>query len=112
MRQRFGNDAATIRQAFFREIGAAVAQGWDTVASGKVHESGQRRMGTAPRPGPGNLVLTEEFKREQTGGLLGNIAVVKIGGLFYLAALGVVARVRMATAAVPAPGPGRVVLAQ
>jgi hypothetical protein len=29
----------------------------------------------------GNLILTEEFKREQAGGLLGDIAVVEIGGL-------------------------------
>jgi hypothetical protein len=40
---------------------------------------------------------------------LGLMQTLIIGGLFYLAALGVVARVRMAQAA---PGPGRVVLAQ
>jgi hypothetical protein len=43
---------------------------------------------------------------------LGLIQTLIIGGLFYLAALGVVARVRMAQAAAPEPGPGRVVLAQ
>jgi len=43
---------------------------------------------------------------------LGLMQTLIIGGLFYLAALGVVARVRMATAAAPEPGPGRVVLAQ
>jgi hypothetical protein len=43
---------------------------------------------------------------------LGLMQTLIIGGLFYLAALGVVARVRMAQAAAPEPGPGRVVLAQ
>ncbi len=43
---------------------------------------------------------------------LGLMQTLIIGGLFYLAALGVVARVRMATAAAPEPGPGRIVLAQ
>jgi hypothetical protein len=43
---------------------------------------------------------------------LGLMQTLIIGGLFYLAALGVLARVRMAQAAAPEPGPGRVVLAQ
>jgi hypothetical protein len=43
---------------------------------------------------------------------LGLMQTLIIGGLFYLAALGVVARVRIAPAAAPEPGPGRVVLAQ
>jgi len=51
------------------------------MVSGKIHESGQRRLAQLRGPAQGNLVLTEEFKREQTGGLLGDIAVVKIGGL-------------------------------
>jgi hypothetical protein len=43
---------------------------------------------------------------------LGLVQTLIIGGLFYLAALGVLARVRMAPATAPEPGPGRVVLAQ
>jgi hypothetical protein len=43
---------------------------------------------------------------------LGLVQTLIVGGLFYLAALGVVARVRMATDKAPEPGPGRVVLAQ
>jgi predicted membrane-bound spermidine synthase len=43
---------------------------------------------------------------------LGLMQTLIIGGLFYLAALGVVARVRMSPAAAPEPGTGRVVLAQ
>jgi hypothetical protein len=43
---------------------------------------------------------------------LGLMQTPIIGGLFCLAALGVVARVRMAAAAAPEPGRGRVVLAQ
>ncbi len=42
---------------------------------------------------------------------LGLVETLIIGGLFYLAALGVVARIRFAPAAEPEPGPGRVVLA-
>jgi hypothetical protein len=43
---------------------------------------------------------------------LGLMQTLIVGGLFYLAALGVVARVRMARDTAPEPGPGRVVLAQ
>jgi len=43
---------------------------------------------------------------------LGLVQTPIIGDLFYPAALGVVARVRMAPAAAPEPGPGRVVLMQ
>jgi hypothetical protein len=43
---------------------------------------------------------------------LGLMQTLIIGGLFYLAALGVVARVRMSPTAAPEPGTGRVVLAQ
>ncbi len=43
---------------------------------------------------------------------LGLMQTLIIGGLFYLAALGVLARVRWTPAAAPEPGPGRVVLAQ
>jgi hypothetical protein len=42
---------------------------------------------------------------------LGLAQTLILGGIFYLAALGVVARVRLAHAT-PEPGPGRVVLAQ
>jgi hypothetical protein len=42
---------------------------------------------------------------------LGLVQTLIIGGLFYLAALAVVARVRMSSEAAPEPGPGRVVLA-
>jgi hypothetical protein len=43
---------------------------------------------------------------------LGLIQTLIIGGLFYLAALAVVARVRINGAAAPEPGAGRVVLAK
>jgi len=43
---------------------------------------------------------------------LGLMQTLIVGGLFYLAALGVASRVRMAHDAAPEPGPGRVVLAQ
>ncbi len=42
---------------------------------------------------------------------LGLVQTLIIGGLFYLAALAVLARVRTSTATAPEPGPGRVVLA-
>ncbi len=51
------------------------------MVSGKVHESGQRRLAQLRGPAQGNLVLTEESEREQTGGILSDIAVVEIGGL-------------------------------
>jgi hypothetical protein len=51
------------------------------VVSGKVHESGQRSLAQFRGPAQGNLVLRKEFKREQAGGVLGDIAVVEIGGL-------------------------------
>ena len=69
------------RQTFFCKIGAAVTQGRNTVVSGKVHESGQRRLAQLRGPAQRNLVLAQKFKREQTGGTLGDIAVVEIGGL-------------------------------
>src|SRR5436190_22396305 len=43
---------------------------------------------------------------------LGLVQTLIVGGLFYLAALAVVARVRMSGEAAPQPGPGRVVLAK
>ena len=43
---------------------------------------------------------------------LGLVQTLIIGGLFYLAALALVARVRLHPVAAPEPGPGRVVLAQ
>ena len=49
--------------------------------SGKIHESGQRRLAQLRGTAQGNFVLAQKFKREQTGGLLGDIAVVKTGGL-------------------------------
>jgi hypothetical protein len=42
---------------------------------------------------------------------LGLVQTLIIGGLFYLAALAVLARVRTSSEAAPEPGPGRVVLA-
>ena len=51
------------------------------MVSGKVHENGQGRLAQLRGPAQGNLVLTEEFECEQTGGLLGDVAVVEIGGL-------------------------------
>jgi predicted membrane-bound spermidine synthase len=42
----------------------------------------------------------------------GLIQTLIVGGLFYIAALVVIARVRVAPAAAPEPGPGRVVLAK
>ena len=36
--------------------------------SGKVHESGQRRLAKLRGAAQGNLILTEELKREQAGG--------------------------------------------
>jgi len=43
---------------------------------------------------------------------LGLVETLIIGGLFYLAALAVVARVRIGDQPAPEPGPGRVVLAR
>ena len=43
---------------------------------------------------------------------LGLVETLIIGGLFYLAALAVIAKVRTGAAAAPEPGPGRVVLAK
>ena len=43
---------------------------------------------------------------------LGLVQTLIIGGLFYLAALAVVARVRVNNVAAPEPGAGRVVLAK
>jgi spermidine synthase len=43
---------------------------------------------------------------------MGLVQTLIIGGLFYLAALAVLARVRISHAAAPEPGPGRVVLAR
>ena len=43
---------------------------------------------------------------------LGLVQTLIIGGLFYLAALAVVARVRVNDVAAPEPGAGRVVLAK
>ena len=43
---------------------------------------------------------------------LGLVQTLMLGGLLYLAALAVVTRARINTAAAPEPGPGRVVLAQ
>ena len=43
---------------------------------------------------------------------LGLVQTLVVGGLFYLAALAVVARVRMTGETAPEPGPGRVVLAK
>ena len=43
---------------------------------------------------------------------LGLVQTLIIGGVFYLAALAVIARGRIGEAAAPAPGPGRVVLAR
>jgi hypothetical protein len=43
---------------------------------------------------------------------LGLVQTLIIGGLFYLAALAVIARVRFNTVAAPEPGTGRVVLAK
>ena len=43
---------------------------------------------------------------------LGLVQTLIIGGVFYLAALAVIARGRTGEAAAPQPGPGRVVLAR
>ena len=43
---------------------------------------------------------------------LGLVQTLIIGGLFYLAALAVIARVRVGSVEAPEPGPGRVVLAK
>jgi hypothetical protein len=43
---------------------------------------------------------------------LGLVQTLMVGGLFYLAALAIIARVRTDGAPPPAPAPGRVVLAQ
>ena len=51
------------------------------MVSGKVHESGEGRLAQLRGPAQGNLIFTEEFEREQAGGLLADIAVVQTGGL-------------------------------